>query len=72
MGAISWCVIPSNEDIIFYEGKGCKNRALKKARELYLMGDLNVFVQKIDDNDPDGFCANGEIIRGLDLMGVLK
>ena len=60
-------VIPTKDEPIEFIGRGCKNRALKKATELFLEGDSEVFVKQFDDDDPDGFFASGEIIWGKDL-----
>ena len=57
-----WYVIPTNEDIIEFTGRGSKNKALSKAKELFNKGDLEVFIQQFDDDDPDGFCASGKTI----------
>lgn len=40
-----------------------KREALKRAKEIYNAGlDYEVFIQKFDDNNPDGYLANEDTI----------
>ena len=50
----------SVDEPIEFTGRGCRQRALKKAREIYEMGCDNVIVQHFDDDNPDGCLANEE------------
>ena len=40
-----------------------KKEAMKRAKEIYNTGlDNDVFIQQFNDDDPNGYLANGEII----------
>lgn len=60
--AKGYYVIPTNEDMVEYEGRGAYQKALKDAKERYAKGDKDVFIQQFNDDDCDGFCANGKTI----------
>lgn len=61
-------VIPTNEEPIEIIGRGSKSKALKIAKDLYQNGDDDVFIQKFDDDNPNGYFANEEQIRIADLQ----
>lgn len=47
-----------DDEPIEFVGKGAKNRAIKKAKELYKNGCEDVFIQRFDDDNPDGYFAD--------------
>lgn len=55
-------IIPSDKDLIEITGRNARERAIKEATDLYNQGDKEVFVQQFNDDDSDGFTANGETI----------
>ena len=59
---------PDDEPIEF-TGRGCRQRALKKARQLYEDGCDFVMVQHFDDDNPYGYFANEECIFIKDCRG---
>ena len=60
-------VIPTNGEPIEFMGKGAKSKALKMAKEIFNKGDAEVFMQRFDDDNHDGYFSNEEIIRIVDI-----
>ena len=61
-------VIPKNGDPIEFTGQRARKRAITKAKQLYLQGDSEVFIQHFDDDNPDGYFAGEEMIYAKDLI----
>ena len=57
-----WYVIPVESDPEEFTGKGAKNMALKRAKELYDAGDSNVAIIHFDDSNSDGYVAGENLI----------
>lgn len=60
-------IIPTEGEPIEIIGKGAKSKALKIAKNIYQNGDNGVFVQRFNDNNPDGYFGNEESIRIADI-----
>lgn len=60
-------VIPTEGEPIEIDGKGAKSKALKIAKDIYQNGDDDVFIQRFNDDNPDGYFANEELIRIADI-----
>lgn len=65
---IGYYVIPTEGEVIEIIGKGSKSRALKIAKDIYKNGDNGVFIQRFDDNNPNGYFDNEEQIRITDIF----
>lgn len=60
-------VIPTEGEPIEITGKGAKSKALKIAKDIYQNGDNDVFIQKFNDDNPNGYFDNEEQIRIADI-----
>lgn len=60
-------VIPRYDDPIEFTGKNSRKRAIAKMLELHEQGDNDVFVQRFDDDNTDGFFAGEETIYIKDI-----
>ena len=61
-------VIPTTGEPIEITGKGAKSKALKMAIDIYNNGDSEVFIQRFNDDNPDGYFNNEELIRIADIV----
>jgi len=60
-------VIPTEGEPIEIIGRGAKCKALKIAKDIYQNGDNDVFIQRFNDNNPNGYFDNEEQIRIVDI-----
>lgn len=60
-------VIPTDGEPIEITGRGAKSKALKIAKEIYQNGDKEVFVQRFNDDNPNGYFDNEKFIRIADI-----
>ena len=60
---IGWYVISSDDT----EEYKTKSQAIKRAKELYKNGDINVFIQKFNDNWSGGCLSQSKAIFIKDL-----
>lgn len=60
-------VIPTEGEPIEITGKGAKSKALKLAKDIYQNGDNGVFIQRFNDDNPNGYFDNEEQIRIADI-----
>lgn len=60
-------VIPTEGEPIEITGKAAKSKALKIAKDIYKNGDLDVFIQRFNDDNTNGYFDNEELIRIADM-----
>lgn len=60
-------VIPTKGEPIEITGKGAKSKALKIAKDIYQDGDNDVFIQRFNDDNSNGYFDNEEQIRIADM-----
>lgn len=65
---VGYYVIPTEGELIEITGKGAKSKALKLAKDIYQNGDNGVFIQRFNDDNPNGYFDNEEQIRLADIF----